>query len=761
MKKIDELFNDPIIELNNKNAKNDMIYFKNETLKEIKEAKNKMLDKYTNLDNSIKDKFEFYEKRISSYELKIEELSKLITTDKTMKEKVEELLEFKEKTNDTILTEKIRLDNFRNDLKDNVTRIDKILSDSVIYPGIVGGISKYKTFHDLIDYVLTQCSLNLTFREKNIMDLKSYKIKLEGLIETFNSQVKNIIKTAGDFTKACVKESEIKTNSMFSILEDRMSETRIENSNYAIGLEKLSKNLKSEIKNLCTLKDELNQKVDTSLTEMRKDNIKIIKLFSGYKKGFSILQHKFTQLSEFIKDMRFRTNLKEDVQRREFSKMADLINFDKKKKGFYEGVIEGLAKSNKIFEVHLKDYISGKITAEELLKKYNSVSNINEQKRKSMVGGNMNSIKKFNSFANDLYDNDKNNINNLLRGSMANPLRKKFSLEIDPTKIDLIKKQEEIKEVDEDDILSSCGVNKNKKRESIKKNSSSKEKKESEDLFENLYEDVNIDDIEEEKNDLNKTGKESKNNNISKSKHGRGSIRNNIANIIKAEKLFKNFKKLNPIEKDKSLILKKETNINKVKIIKDLNLNISNNNIDDNKGNKNIHSEKNEDSKGSINKIIKNEITKDILNIEDNNNFANKSSTLYNYKFNNMSEPMLKEKSKIETIESADRCKHLKKENKFNEKERLNKKIGTAKNNLYDFEFFLPEDIVHNATIVAYMPKNDDENIGNKKGTPEKRSKISEIKSVSNLILTSFNPKKSKYDLSVENRNLNKINIKK
>ena len=753
MKKIDELFNDPILELNNKNMKNDILYFKNETLKDIKEVQKKMFDKYATLDNDIKDKFELYEKKINSYGLKIDELFKSINIDKTIKEKVEQLLEFKEKTNDTILTEKIRLDNFRNDLKENVTRIDKILSDSVIYPGIIGGISKYKTFHDLIDYVLTQCSLNLTFREKNIMDLKNYKIKLEGLISTFNTQVNNILKTTGDFTKACIKESENKTNSMLSILEDRMSETRIENANYAIGLEKLSKNLQNEIKNIYTLKNELNKKVDSSLTEMRKDNLKVIKLFSGYKKEFNLLKHKFTQLSEFIKDMRFRTNLREDVQRREFSKMAELINFDKKKKGFYEGVIEGLAKSNKIYEGHLKDYISGKISAEELLKKYNSMSNINEQKRKSMGGGNINNFKKYNSFASDLNENDKNNLNNLLRGTMAQPLRKKFSLEIDPFKIDIKKNQEEIREVSEDDILSNYGNNNIKKRESLKKNASSKEKNENEDFFENLYEDVNINDVEEKKNDL----KKNKDNNMSKSRHGRGSIRNNMINVIKAENLIKNLKKLNPIEKGKSLILKKESDMNEEKNNKGLNIYISNSNKLNT--NQNIHSEKNEDTKNNINKIK--ESKKDILKIDDSTNFANKSSTLYNYKMNNISEPILKDKNEITKIESADRCKHLKKENKYKENERVNKKIGTIKNYLYDFEFFLPDDMVHNATIVAYMPKVEDEFTWNKKRTPEKKGKISEIKSVSNLILATFDRKKNKYDLSIENRNLNKSPNKK
>jgi hypothetical protein len=367
--------NDPILDRKTISTKNDILLFKNETLKDFKEAQKKMFDKYSNLDENIKNRLDEFEKRINSYEIKITELSKLINVDKLIKEKIEELLEFKVKTNDKLLTEKIRLDNIRNDLKQNVTRIDKILTDSVIYPGIIGGISKYKTFHDLIDYVLTQCSLNLTFREKNIMDLKSYKTKLEGLIEVFNNQVNNILSTTSEYTNTSIKDSEERMKGVLSILEDRISEARIENANYAVGLEKRSEALQNEIKSLYTLKNDLNKKVDTGIAEMKKDNSKIIRLFGGYKKGFNVLEYKFTQLSEFIKDMRFRINLKEDVQRREFSKMSDLINFDKKKKGFYDG-LENMVKNKKGFEGYLKEYISGKISVEELFKKYNSMNNI-------------------------------------------------------------------------------------------------------------------------------------------------------------------------------------------------------------------------------------------------------------------------------------------------------------------------------------------------------------------------------------------------
>ena len=750
MNKIDDLMNDPILDRKTISTKNDILLFKNETLKDFKEAQKKMFDKYSNLDENIKNRLDEFEKRINSYEIKITELSKLINVDKLIKEKIEELLEFKVKTNDKLLTEKIRLDNIRNDLKQNVTRIDKILTDSVIYPGIIGGISKYKTFHDLIDYVLTQCSLNLTFREKNIMDLKSYKTKLEGLIEVFNNQVNNILSTTSEYTNTSIKDSEERMKGVLSILEDRISEARIENANYAVGLEKRSEALQNEIKSLYTLKNDLNKKVDTGIAEMKKDNSKIIRLFGGYKKGFNVLEYKFTQLSEFIKDMRFRINLKEDVQRREFSKMSDLINFDKKKKGFYDG-LENMVKNKKGFEGYLKEYISGKISVEELFKKYNSMNNINTE-RKS-IGG-TNTIKKYNSFSNNLIEEDKNNINNLLRGSMAMP-RKKMSIDNDQIRKSNKKKHEEIKEVDEEDNLSNLSGTNTKKKFNLKENFNKNEKKEKDDFFEDLYEDVNVaDEGENEKNNLiikkitnNKVKLSSTkvlntNINMSKSKHGRGSIRNNIANIINADKLIKNLKKLETIDKEKMNINKKEKDIDKNKKARNFDINLVNNNME----NASLYSEINNENKNSNKKVVNSESNKNDIKEENSNN--NKSSTLYNSKMRNISE-MILNNNKNKEVESNDKFIGIKKDNKLKEKDLFIKKYKIMKNNLYDSEFILPSNLVHNATIIAYNSKYDSF-LGNKKKTPEKNSgNISEIKPVDNLILTSFLPKNGNYDINI------------
>ena len=389
---------DPIVSLSKSTMgkKNDLLHFKEETLRDFKEVQRKITEKYETLDLEMKEKLEAYEKRIVTYENKIMELSNLINTDKTIREKVDNLMEFKEKTDDHLITEKIRLDNFRNDLKSNVERIDQILKDSVIYPGIIGGISKYKTFHDLIDYILTQTSQTLTFREKSILDFKSYKTKLENIISSFNTQINTLLNTTSEFTKTCVKEAEERMKSIYNIFDDRLQDARIENANYAIGLEKATEVLKKELENLYVVKSELYEKVDKSMAEVKNDNTRVVKLFTGYKKNFHIMQHKFTQLADFIKDVRFRINLKEDVQRREYAHMSNMINFDKKNQpGFYDGVY-----SSKLIKkglgAQLKDYIEGKITADQLFKRRGDPNNQSHNKtfnNDNMVQNNLTNIK--------------------------------------------------------------------------------------------------------------------------------------------------------------------------------------------------------------------------------------------------------------------------------------------------------------------------------------------------------------------------------
>ena len=665
---------DPIVGMSMRNMKNDLLFFKEETLKELKNSEKKSSENFKIFNIEINEKLQTYEQRISNYESKISELSKLIDADRTIKEKVDKLMEFKEKVNDSLLTEKIRLDSFNRNLNQNVDRIDKILRDSVIYPGLIGGLCKYKTFHDLIDYILAQCSLNSTFREKSILDFKGYKTKLENTISAFNLQVNSILKTTSEYTNTCVKECEERMKSIYNIYDDRLQDARLENANYAIGLEKATEALKKELENLYVVKRELYDKVDSGILEMKNDNNRVVKLFTGYKKQFHIIQHKFTQLSEFIKDVRFRINIKnEEVKRREYTQMSDLINFDKKNMpGFYDGVYD-----NNLFKrglaSQLKDYIEGKISADQLFKRRPDLSqsvsinrsrtlNIEKNKNQDLIPENKGDGKVKLNFIDILKksikkrktqdlkltftkkeiikeeDDDFNNSSKYSDSVFSQKIEKEIPLDL------LEKDQKEIK-----------GENKNEVKKEDKKVEKNKniEKKEKDNITMQKPEESKIQIISKDKDKDNKDNIDDNNSN----KKERKSMKNVIDNLFNAKDIMENIKNQNS---EASLITKNENQSEKKK---------NNNNIDDNKKIISEENNKSKNNKNDSNKGNNNTLNNDGKKNKVNNKNSNRPATDMDIKNNNKKENI----SDISSKEMINDHKNLKKmvTNQRNENQEL------------------------------------------------------------------------------------------
>ena len=78
-----------------KNLKIDLIHFKEDILRDVRLIKLSLTEKYSILEEKLKEKINKFDLTIKSFEQKILELSKLITTDKAIKEKVEALNLFK------------------------------------------------------------------------------------------------------------------------------------------------------------------------------------------------------------------------------------------------------------------------------------------------------------------------------------------------------------------------------------------------------------------------------------------------------------------------------------------------------------------------------------------------------------------------------------------------------------------------------------------------------------------------------------------
>jgi hypothetical protein len=439
-----------------------------------------------------------------------------------------------------------------------------------------------------------------------------------------------------------VKELEENIKSIFNVYDDRLQDTRIENANYAVGLERATDTLKKELEHLYIIKKELYEKVDSGIEEIKDDNTRVVKLFTGYKKNFHLIQHKFNQLSDFIKDIRFRINLKEDVNRREYSHMSDLINFDKKKKGFYDGVYD-INIIKKGLGSQLKDYIEGKITADQLFKRRSDLSksmgklNENTQHNNNFNNDPKKRISISTGFKSGAKYGEEVKLNyvDLLKSSLS----KRMSLDSEDFKNDLFinLKKEVIKEEDDEN-------NNNSKELSSIFNKTVKEKAINQDLFEKESDRKKEDITFDKKQDKPKKPKneESKIQIISK----------DISKEKEKNEKEKNDKEKNEKEKNEDEKNDKEKNLRKPRTsikdvisdlfsVKDIMNNIrsqSNENIsNDKKINQNGKNRKSslEINDNSVNNNLFNDIKKDAIKVKPVNKNYGRPATVMNIKKNN------------------------------------------------------------------------------------------------------------------------------
>ena len=143
------------LKLNQKGAiPEHFIFFKEEVLKDIKQLESKIYLKYDIQYNISSNKINKLESKMDQLSQRIEYLSSSITEDHSIKEKVEKLFNSFSKLDEAIVLQDVRIKNNNQRLTETIDKFNKLFSETVIYPGVIGQKAKYKTFHELIDFVL-------------------------------------------------------------------------------------------------------------------------------------------------------------------------------------------------------------------------------------------------------------------------------------------------------------------------------------------------------------------------------------------------------------------------------------------------------------------------------------------------------------------------------------------------------------------------------------------------------------------------------
>ena len=267
-------------ELSPRNINIDLIHFKNDILKDVRDIKYSLMEKYSVLEENLKQKMNQYDLTIKFFEQKIFELSKLITIDKSIKEKIETFNEFKEETRDNIFKQRAKFNEFENRINKEISGINDILLDSVIYPAVIGGNSKFKTFHEYMDFTLKEINDISLVKDKNGMDLKPFKKKIEQTVDAFRIQINNMY--TKEMTNNAINRSEERLQSLFRQYDEKIMNLKVENYGSNVTNSNKFEEINSKLKSLENFKKNIE------------NNTEILKIKKEIKKIYEILRDFFS-----------------------------------------------------------------------------------------------------------------------------------------------------------------------------------------------------------------------------------------------------------------------------------------------------------------------------------------------------------------------------------------------------------------------------------------------------------------------------------
>lgn len=617
--------------------------FKDNVLSLLKERDKIFINKLSEFKTSLeKTNFEFN----SQNKISNTKFSKIIETQALMTSRLDQLADYENfvnKTNEKLVSHEVRLTNIRSDFSLATQKYDKIYLDNLELPGYIGRCAKYKNCQVFfLDVIKDLAKLNI-YREKNIIDLKMYKDKLETIISSMNSILDNNnesqIKYINEMKEKILKDCK----SMFESVSDSMKEIRVENSKYSVDLIKTSMDLSKKWDKLEKIKEELLEKFNYDVNKYQMLTDDTIKSFEEFKNEYGVIRRKFMELAEFIKDVRFRKNIGGNVKKKEVKQMVKKML--KKRKSFEGEKVQLLSDITSIENIDYKKY-------------YNFDSNDELENNNENNNENHNEVNNNNRSKSLKQKNKKNiNINNKEKEKEKQKFNEKKNIKNknNNSSPKELKQKKEMNQSVEEGLTNKFNINKINPKEKEKETNKNKSSR-------SVNMNINISPY------LNKKNKN--NNNQNAINIDEKNIKNNLVIDSKNLKL----KEEETIEKNKPLANKnnknKESNI--IKLVK----NTSTNNIEL----RNIVEEQKEKEKENTTILYSNRSNGSKTSEKENMNNAN-NVIISNAKINIDSKP-----TSIEDVSTISEVKNsVNKDNKFNSEKSVSFISDSNGNNINKF----------------------------------------------------------------------------
>jgi len=420
-------------------TRGDLLLFKEDILKSIKELKKELNNKITERLEECNSILETSNKKLYDYEADKVTFLKNVKFVEEKNEILSKINELKVNLKNEINVHSLHIDKCQRDISNMGFKYDKIVTSNLMIPGLVGPMCR---FANLKDYILSN-RREISTINSNISaikdDLKNTKKSLVEFKEEFSKFQKMNEPAYQAYANLKAEQVESKFKSEFEMITQRITEVRIENATYAQNFMEREEELKDYLNKIEELKKSFNEDYKKVIDKVNQiSNYTISKLEKNISESINIKKSVLELSNIFAKQKRSYGDDNLNENKREvilsFGNMVNTLIKDlmsDKKKVIAKNISPLMKESNK------KEFIDAK-------------SNMLSKSKKKIEEVNPKSSKKVNEFItekkvdkqkiflkrktvaytdtfkevnlNDILFNENRNINVL--GSLASPIKK-------------------------------------------------------------------------------------------------------------------------------------------------------------------------------------------------------------------------------------------------------------------------------------------------------------------------------------------------
>ena len=413
----------------NEPIKNDLIYFRNEILKDMKEMETKLNDKIVNLYSLINKINSKSDEKLSAINIKIKTLQD--NDPSIIETKINSVIE----RNNNNLEQKIsdlstKIFILQKDLSNACYKYDKIVIDNLKVTGLIGDGCPYMNLKYFIEFLNKKITELITTKEKLVIEIKTFKNKINDMNNQIKTEIENQKIFINEITSNRINESNKKCLERSNKLEERIDNLRLENYNFSNDLIKKTEELKIQWDKLENIKEEIYDKLNEEKISFKKYTDNLSNSFNSQKKEFTNIKNKFNDKSNIFKQLPYRrnsiniTNIGTRLGDKDISKISNKKSLSKK----YFFNKDELSLINKdeihilkedkinenINEIDKEENVNNikEILSENSEKKQNIIENEKENEKENELNVEINNINKNNRKNNKMNDNNLNDNEN-------------------------------------------------------------------------------------------------------------------------------------------------------------------------------------------------------------------------------------------------------------------------------------------------------------------------------------------------------------